>query len=138
MEHPVLKYDPLPWLLEQTGDNAVRARRALGVECDSDVRCANEIAAHLAAGQSANGSFDESLMKTAGIIDLCVDLHLPELEMLTQRAAEYLLGVLMRQPGYQRAKALSPGNLREACDLCGFFGPYADRNLPEKMAERCP
>lgn len=124
--------DPLPWLLAQTGDVAVRARCALGIAGIADLRRAREIAEKYTAAQCADGSFDNSTMKTAGIALLCSDLRVSDSP--GRRAARYLLDVLMRQPGYERARMLSPGSLRNACDLCGFFGPYSDRGLPDAVA----
>jgi hypothetical protein len=89
----------------------------------------------LAGEQRTDGSFEHSPMKTAGILNLLDDLKATDSQDLIASGAAYLLSVLESQPGYERAKGLTPGGLTIPCDLCGFFGPYQDRGRPEVMAD---
>jgi len=127
--------DLTTWLLRQTGETAIRARRALEIERDGDTQYVREMIDNIAVLQQPDGSFDFSPMQTAGVVNLSVDLlSAGARHPLFPRAASYFFNVLMRQPGYAGAVAVSPGSQREACDLCGFFGPYDTRNLPETLA----
>ena len=133
-------HSPESWLMGQEGRSAVRARRALGLEREGDGQCVLEIQRDLDASQLPDGSFDRSPLKTAGVLNLLDDLcapgcGTPDLVALVDRAVSYLLSVLKAQPGYERAKHVTPGNLQTACDLCGFFGPYEDRRVPRLMFE---
>lgn len=131
----VLRYDPEPWLMAQEGKAAVRARRSLGLDREGDDLRVLEVTRELARSQSPDGSFDSSPLKTAGVLNLLDNLRAPGCRTLVERAVSHLLSVLSCQPGYQRAKRVKPGSLRSACDLCGFFGPYEDRNVPRLMAK---
>jgi hypothetical protein len=130
----VLKYDPIPWLLSQEGESAVRARRSLGLEREGDGEVARRMAERAAKSQLADGSFAHSPMKTAGVVCLLADLAPEIATRVMSRAAEFLVEVLASQPGYERARGVQPGELTEACDLAGFFGPYEARNAPEVLA----
>ena len=118
----MLKYDPIPWLMRQEDEAAVRARCALGLPREGDDKIAHKVAARFAKSQLPNGSFDRSPMKTAGVVCLLADLG-PELsaEVMSQ-AGEFLLGLLEAQPGYREATRVRPGALTEPWDLGGFFG----------------
>ncbi len=129
----VLRYDPLPWLTTQDDPRAARARLSLGLKRDGDLEWANVVASDLASEQLDDGSFDHSPLRTAGILNLLSDIRAKNSKGLMQRAAHYLFEVLESQPGYERAGKVKPGSLSSACDLCGFFGPYEDKNLPEAM-----
>ena len=130
----LLPYDPVPWLMAQPGLPAVRARRMLGLRRDGDEKTITSLLRRLSKAQLPNGSFEESPMKTAGVLNLLDDLRATESKSLIARGASYLLSVLESQPGYERARKVKPGSLRTPCDLCGFFGPYEDRTLPEVLA----
>ncbi|MCW4021100.1 MAG: hypothetical protein NWF14_07740, partial [Candidatus Bathyarchaeota archaeon] len=84
--------------------------------------------------QLSNGSFDQSLLKTTGVLNLLADLKPLSSKILIEKASSYLLSVLEAQPGYDRAKSVKPSSLEMPCDLCGFFGSYEDRNRPEVLA----
>jgi hypothetical protein len=129
-EDVVLPHDPVPWLMAQEGLPAVRARRLLGLDGEGD----EEVVAALADEQGVDGSFSHSPMKTAGVLNLLDDLSAGGAEDVIVAGASYLFSVLRSQPGYERARCVAPGSLNEPWDLCGFFGPYADRALPEVMA----
>jgi hypothetical protein len=130
----MLKHDPRPWLMQQEGTAAVRARRRLRLERADDQRSVQTLLRKLAGAQSADGSFKGSFMNTAGHLKLLADLRVPTAEGLTGKAAEYLFGVLASQPGYRAAERVRPGSLRTEFDLCGFFGPYEARNQPDVLA----
>lgn len=68
------------------------------------------------------------------MLNLTDDLKLANSKSVVSKASSYLLSVLEAQPSYERARLATPGSLRTPCDLCGFFGPYEDRNLPEVLA----
>jgi len=118
----------------QQGLPAVRGRRLLGLhrEGDAEAVCALERA--LARDQLAKGSFEGSPMKTAGVLNLLDDLQASRSGELIAAAVSYLLSVLESQPGYEGATDVRPCSLQTPCDLCGFFGPYEDRNQPEALA----
>jgi len=127
----MLKHDPTPWLMSQDGEAAVRARRRLGRVRDDDEEPVRSTARRLAKAQRADGSFAGSPLKTAGALCLLDDLRAASAEQVAAAGAEYLLGVLQSQRGYGRARDVRPGGLGTACDLCGFFGPYDERNRPD-------
>ena len=131
----VLPHDPVPWLLEQEGLPAVRARRRLDIDLEGDAEEVSALERALAKSQSADGSFEQSAMKTAGVLNLLDDLRASHSREIVSRAAAYLIALLESQPGYERARTISPGSLRTPCDLCGFFGPYEGRALPEALAD---
>jgi hypothetical protein len=131
----MLPHDPIPWLLEQEGLSAVRARRLLGIDLRNDADEVRTLERDLAKSQFQDGSFDQSPMKTAGVLNLLDDLRASDSEQPTDRAASYLISLLQSQPGYERARTIAPGSLQTPCDLCGFFGPYKDRTRPESMAD---
>ena len=133
-EEPMLTYDPIPWLMTQAGLPAVRARRLLGLDCDGDEKAVRALERKHAKAQLCDGSFQQSPMKTAGVLNLLDDLRATDCNELIEAGASYLISVLESQPGYQRARTVRPGSLRTACDLCGFFGPYQDRSKPEVLA----
>ena len=130
----MLCYDPVPWLMAQEGPSAVRARRLLGLcrEGDAEAVCALERT--LAREQLADGSFEQSPMKTAGVLNLLDDLRTSSCSELLAAGVSYLTSILVSQPGYSAARDVRPGSLRRSCDLCGFFGPYEDRSRPEVLA----
>jgi len=130
----VLPYDPIPWLMAQESLPAVRARRLLGLRRQGDEEAAHALQIEFARDQLADGSFEQSPMKTAGVLNLLDDLKVPASERLIAPAVSYLISVLEPQPAYERVRDLTPGSLRKPCDLCGFFGPYEDRNRPEVLA----
>jgi len=129
----MLAYNPIPWLMAQKGLPAVRARRLLGLHRDGDEEEVRELGRSYADSQLRDGSFQQSPMKTAGILNLLDDLKVSDSERLIASAASYLISVLQSQPGYEQARNIKPGSLQIPCDLCGFFGPYEDRNDPEVM-----
>jgi len=130
----MLQYDPVPWLMAQEDLPAVRARRLLGIHLEGDEKSVRATERKFAKAQLADGSFEHSPMKTAGVLNLLDDLRAEGVPHLVAEAAEYLLSVLESQPGYERARRTKPGALRTGCDLCGFFGPYEERNDPKVMA----
>ena len=129
-----LTYDPVPWLMAQNGLAAVRARRILSLERDDDEETMRTIELKLSTTQLADGSFEHSLIKTAGVLNLLDDLRLFDSKGAIKKASSYLLSALEAQPGYERAGGVTPGSLGAPCDLCGFFGPFEDRNLREVLA----
>ena len=135
MTEPTLQYDPTPWLTQQTGQAAVRARRSLGIRQREDEQTAQAWTDSLAGEQERNGSFEHSPMKTAGVLILLDDLAVPDSAATCEAGADYLLSVLESQPGYEQARNVQPGSVRTPCDLCGFFGPYDTRNDADAMAE---
>jgi len=130
----LLPYDPIPWLMEQESLAAVRARRLLGLAREGDEEAVRAFEARLRREQHRDGSFDGSPMKTAGVLNLLSDLRSKESKRLIGRGVSYLASVFESQPGYERARKAKPGSLRTPCDLCGFFGPYEDRNRPDVLA----
>jgi hypothetical protein len=130
----MLPYDPTSWLMAQAGLPAVRARRMLGLHREDDVEFVCELVGTLAAEQDQDGSFGGSPMRTAGTLNLLDDLRATGSQEVIARGVGYLLSVLRSQPGYERARNIRPGGLTTACDLCGFFGPYAARGDPGRMA----
>ena len=130
----MLPHDPVPWLMAQDGLPAVRARRLLGLSRDGDERFVTAVVRALAHEQRPDGSFDGSPMRTAGVLNLLDDLRTADVSAVVRAGASYLLFVLASQPGYELAKHVAPGGLTGECDLCGFFGPYSDRNVPEVLA----
>jgi len=124
----------ITWLMLQEGLPAVRARRALGLDGDGDEKAVAAPERKLKKGQRPDGSFGGSPMKTAGVLCLLDDLKASGSDEVVAGGASFLLSVLDSQPGYERAKKVKPGSLKTPCDLCGFFGPYDDRALPEAMA----
>ena len=131
----MLPYDPIPWLLEQEGLSAVRARRLLDIGLEGDVDEVGAIEKELSRDQARDGSFEQSLLKTAGVLNLLNDLRATASDRLIEGGASYLISVLEAQPGYERARGVKPGSLQTPCDLCDFFGPYEDRNLQAVMAD---
>ena len=131
----MLPYDPIPWLLEQRGLPALRARRLLDIDLEGDMHEARRLARELTAAQAEDGSFEHSLMKTAGVLNLLDDLRAPDCGPTVARAATYLISVLESQPGHARARQVEPGSLTAPCDLGGFFGPYEHRGQPAAMAD---
>ncbi|TFG67539.1 MAG: hypothetical protein E4H27_08880 [Anaerolineales bacterium] len=130
----MLPYDPVPWLLDQEGLPAVRARRILDLSRESDEETIHALIDDYATVQNIDGSFDGSLMKTAGILNLLSDLGSASAQYILSAGSAYLFSVLQSQSGYERARAVAPGSLDTPCDLCGFFGPYAMRSEPSVMA----
>jgi hypothetical protein len=131
----MLTYDPIPWLMAQDGLPAVRARRLLGLCREDDASTVCQLERKLATEQGADGSFGGSPMRTAGVLNLLDDLRATQAQEIIAHGALYLLAVLQLQPGYDRARDITPGRLTTPCDLCGFFGPYEDRSAPETMAQ---
>lgn len=130
----VISYDPVPWLMSQKGQQALRARRLIGLRCEGDEQAVDTLASKLANEQFQDGSFDGSPMKTAGVLNLLDDLKAKGSNAVIERAASYLISILESQPGCERAGNLKGGRLDSPCDLCSFFGPYKDRNEPEVLA----
>jgi len=131
---PFLAYDPIPWLMTQNGLVAVRARRLLSLHREDDEETVKSLELQLSKAQLPDGSFEHSIIKTVGVLNLLDDLKPFNSKTLIEKASFYLLSVLEAQPGYERAKRVTPSSLRTSCDLCGFFGPYEDRNRPEFLA----
>jgi hypothetical protein len=127
--------NPTPWLMRQEGLDAVRARRSLGLERDGNEQRVLDMCRDLAASQLPDGSFDRSLLKTAGVLNLLDDMRPPDCADMVGRAVDYLISVLEAQPGYEQARRVKPGTLQSPCDLCGFFVPYEKRNVPGAMAK---
>jgi hypothetical protein len=130
----MLTYDPIPWLMAQEGPAAIRARRLLRLARAGDEEPVATTLHGLAGEQAADGSFAGSPMKTAGVLCLLSDLRAGGAETVIERGRSYLLSVLAAQPGCRRALDVTPGSLQAPCDLCGSFGPYADRSQPHTMA----
>jgi hypothetical protein len=130
----MLNHDPVPWLIAQEGLPALRARRHLDLHRKGDTEAARALEAQLAAAQRPDGGFEDSPMRTAGVLNLLDDLQATRSEGTISRGAAYLFAVLESQPGYAQATAIAPGGLETPCDLGGFFGPYEDRNQPDVMA----
>lgn len=131
----MIAYDPIPWLMAQEGLPAVRARRLLGLSREGDAKLVHTVEGRLVAEQFEDGSFEQSPMKTAGMLNLLDDLRAGSSEGLIDSGVSYLFSVLKLQPGYEQARDVRPGSLQTPCDLCGFFGPYEDRSQPEVMAQ---
>jgi hypothetical protein len=131
----MLTYDPTPWLMKQEGLAAVRARRMLGIARSGDAQAVDVLVRDLSLEQSRDGSFADSPMKTAGVLNLLDDLGASDGDDLIDKGATYLLAVLESQPGHTRTQSVKPGSLRTPCDLAGFFGPYEDRDRPEALAD---
>lgn len=130
----MLQYDPVPWLMAQEGLPAVRARRRLRIDHEGDEETVRTMERKLARTQLPDGSFEQSPMKTAGVLNLLDDLRTGGAQQLVVNGAEYLLSVLQLQPGYERARRTKPGSFQAPCEQCGFFGPYEARNDPDVMA----
>jgi len=130
----MLPYDPVPWLLHQEGLSAVRARRILDLSQKGDDATIHSNVDRYAAVQNSDGSFDGSLLKTAGILNCLDDLRATSANDIIAAGAAYLFTVLQSQSGYEPALNVVPGSLTTPCDLCGFFGPYETRNEPAVMA----
>ena len=126
--------DSTPWLMAQEGVPAVRARRMLGLQREGDAAFVRRLEGTIAAEQGPEGSFGASPIRTAGALNLLDDLRASASAETIARGGRYLLAVLQSQPGYERARGISPGSLTTPCDLCGFFGPYEARAEPESMA----
>ena len=104
----MLKYDPIPWLMRQEDEAAVRARCALGLAREGDDTIARKVVTRFANSQLPKGSFDRSPMKTACVVCLLADLA-PELSAdVMSRAGEFLFGLLAAQPGYRKADRMRP------------------------------
>jgi len=129
----LLTFDPVPWLMAQGGLSAIRARRLLGLHREGDTETICALEGELSGTQSSDGSFEHSPLKTAGVLNLLGDLKAGGSQELVAGGVSYLFSVLEAQPGYERARGVKPGGLRTPCDLCGFFGPYEDRNRPEVL-----
>ena len=130
----MLRYDAVAWLKMQEGLAATRARRLAGIDERGDEDVVQALLRRLTRAQRADGSFEGSVMKTAGILNLLDDLRATQAEELTQRGASHLLTVLEAQPGYERGRKIGHHGLVNECDLCGFFGPYEERNRPDVLA----
>ena len=129
-----LPYDPVPWLMAQDARAAVRARRLLGLHHEGDEETVRSVECELSESQLSDGTFEHSLIKTAGVLNLLDDLKPYNSKTMIKNAASYLLDFLESQPGYNEGRDVTPGSLETPCDLCGFFGPYENRNLPETLA----
>jgi len=133
-QEAMLPYDPIPWLMEQDGLPAARARRLLGLRCEGDSEAVRSLMLELSRAQSQSGSFAGSPIKTAGVLNLLDDLGAIGSQGLVAAGVSYLISVLESQPGHQEAGDLKPGSLRTPCYLGGFFGPYDLRGRPEVLA----
>ena len=71
---PFLSYDPIPWLMTQNGLPAVRARRLLNLHREGDEETVRSFELQLSKAQQTDGSFEHSLIKTAGVLNLLDDL----------------------------------------------------------------
>jgi len=120
--------------MAQEGLPALRARRRLGLHREGDAEAVRALEAQLAAEQRTDGSFEDSPMRTAGVLNLLDDLQAAHSERTIAQGASFLFSVLRSQPGYKRATGILPGSLNTPCDLGGFFGPYENRSQPEVMA----
>jgi hypothetical protein len=129
----VLPYDPVPWLMAQEGLPAVRARRVLRLVRPGDEKVVNALGRRLRKAQQHDGSFEQSPLNTAGVLNLLDDTRATGTKELVAAGASYLISVLESQPGYRRAADVEPGSLRTPHDLCGFFGPYEERNRPDLL-----
>jgi len=69
----MLTYDPVPWLMAQEGLSAVRARRLLGLCREGDEQAVDLLQQELSKAQLRDGSFEQSPMKTAGVLNLLSD-----------------------------------------------------------------
>jgi len=130
----MLKYDPILWLMKQDGLSAIRARCMLDLHREDDENAINALEYELSTEQLQDGFFEQSLMKTAGILNLLNDLKAINSEKLISAGAHYLMSILESQPGYELAQDIKPGGLTTPLDLCGFFGHYNDQRKPEMMA----
>ena len=61
----ILRYDPIPWLMEQQGLSAIRARRLIGLDRVGDEKAVATVERRFARSQLRDGSFEHSPMKTA-------------------------------------------------------------------------
>jgi len=130
----MLKYDPIQWLMKQEGLPAIRVRRMLGLHREDDENAINALEYELSASQLQDGSLEQSLMKTAGALNLLNDLKATNSEKLISAGVSYLMSILESQAGYELAQNVKPGGLTVPLDLCGFFGHYRDQRQPEMMA----
>jgi hypothetical protein len=119
--------------MAQDGLAAVRARRLLCLSRGGDADAVRAAEDRLDRDQHPDGSFEHSPMKTAGVLNLLDDLQADRSAELIAGAVSYLLSVLEAQPGYERARDVTPGSLRTPCDLSGLFGPYEERSRPDVM-----
>lgn len=126
----MLTYDPIPWLMAQQGLPAVRARRLLRLRRHEDEEAVAALQLELARDQLADGSFEQSPIRTAGVLNLLDDLCASDPEALIAAGASYLISVLESQPGYERARYLRPGiedGLRSVRLLWSLRGPQPTR-----------
>jgi hypothetical protein len=105
----------------------------LGLHREGDADIVHALESRLSAAQAPDGSFEQSLMNTAGTLNLLNDLKVTGPEKLIAAGASYLISILESQSGYDRARDVKPGSIRTPCDLFGFFGPYEDRSQPEVL-----
>jgi len=89
----MLPYDPIPWLLEQEGLPAVRARRILDLNREGDEEAIHALISEYVALQNADGSFDGSLMKTAGRLNLLSDLNFVSADTMISAGTDYLVSL---------------------------------------------
>jgi hypothetical protein len=121
--------------MRQNGDDALRARRALGLARAGDDQTAGKLVDRLVSTQRSDGSFDGSPMRTAGVLLLFADLSVDRAGPSVVQGGRFLLRVLEAQDGYVRAADRPAGwTIRTPRSLCGFFGPYSARNQPEVLA----
>jgi hypothetical protein len=134
MPEPIaFTYDARPWLQAQQGLPAVRARRQVGLTVKGDEEAIAAAVRDLGARQCPDGSIEDSPLATAGALILLADLQAGAAPVVAAAAA-YLFSVLAAQPGSSSPTRVLPGKLDTPCDLGGFFGPYAERALPEALA----
>jgi len=94
----MLTYDPVPWLMAQEGLSAVRARRLLGLWREGDEQAVDLLQQELSKAQLRDGSFEQSPMKTAGVLNLLDDSRADDSEDLIAAGVSYLISVLRSQP----------------------------------------
>ena len=68
----MLKHDPIPWLLSQEGQDAVRARRSLGLECQDDDKVAQHIVRRMTRSHSTAG------VRAGGAAAMSLQLSMPQ------------------------------------------------------------
>lgn len=86
----MIKFDPVRWLRAQAGETALRARRKLGIQVESDSSAAAACVNSLRQQQEQDGSFANSPMKTACVLNLLDDLDIPDAHDTIQAGADFL------------------------------------------------
>ena len=130
-----LRHDPLPWLMAQEGIPAIRARRLLRLDNEGDCEAVSALETALAAQQVSDGSFGESPMRTAGLLNLLDDLDGECSAGVVAKGADHLFSVL----GRHAARALETKLVADAmADWVLELKPgepvYQDYVLPEEAS----